>query len=365
MILESMPRPRPPHLHRQITRHGKAVWYVRIGRGPRIRIRAQFGTAEFETQYQAALEGKSSRPAKADAPRGSLAWLIKRYREVDAWQSLSLATRRQRENIFKQVISSAGHKPFGAISAATIAAGRDRRVATPFQARHFLDTMRGLFAWALETKFVKVNPAASVKYPKLKSGAGFPIWSEDDVLVYEARWPLGSKERVWLCVLLYTGLRRGDAVRIGRQHVRHGVAVIRTQKSQGEIEVHIPLLPPLVEALQEGPTAELAFICGANGKPMTKESFGNAFSDACRKAGIKKSAHGLRKIGATRAANNGATVAQLNAIFGWTGSKMASHYTQNADRARLAREAIGKLVNETATSISSPLQKVREPERKA
>jgi hypothetical protein len=33
---------------------------------------------------------------------------------------------------------------------------------------------------------------------------------------------------------------------------------------------------------------------------MTKESFGNAFSDACRKAGENKSAHGLRKIGATR-----------------------------------------------------------------
>jgi integrase len=97
---------------------------------------------------------------------------------------------------------------------------------------------------------------------------------------------------------------------------------------------------------------------------MTKESFGNAFSDACRKAGENKSAHGLRKIGATRAANNGATVAQLNAIFGWTGSKMASLYTQNADRRRLAQDAITKLVNETATSIPSPRHKVRAAERK-
>jgi len=97
---------------------------------------------------------------------------------------------------------------------------------------------------------------------------------------------------------------------------------------------------------------------------MTKESFGNAFSDACRKAGVNKSAHGLRKIGATRAANNGATVAQLNAIFGWTGSKMASLYTQNADRRRLAQDAITKLVNETATSIPSPSHKVRAAERK-
>jgi integrase len=96
----------------------------------------------------------------------------------------------------------------------------------------------------------------------------------------------------------------------------------------------------------------------------TKESFGNAFSGACRKAGINKSAHGLRKIGATRAANNGATVAQLNAIFAWTGSKMASLYTQNADRKRLAREAISKLANETGTSIHAPRQKVRVSARK-
>ena len=92
---------------------------------------------------------------------------------------------------------------------------------------------------------------------------------------------------------------------------------------------------------------------------MTKESFGNAFSNACRAAGVNKSAHGLRKIGATRAANNGATVAQLNAIFGWTGSKMASLYTQAADRERLAREAIGKLVNDVGTSFPAPSYQVR------
>ncbi len=45
---------------------------------------------------------------------------------------------------------------------------------------------------------------------------------------------------------------------------------------------------------------------------MTKESFGNDFCDACRKAGVNKSAHGLRKIGATRAAN-------LRGMVGGTG----------------------------------------------
>jgi hypothetical protein len=45
-------------------------------------------------------------------------------------------------------------------------------------------------------------------------------------------------------------------------------------------------------------------------------------------------------------ANNGATVAQLNALFGWTGSKMASLYAQSGDRKRLAQDAIAMLANE-------------------
>ena len=159
---------------------------------------------------------------------------------------------------------------------------------------------------------------------------------------------------MWFSVLLYTGLRRGDAVRLGRQHVRDRVAAIRTEKTG--MEVPLLMLPELLEVLHAGPTGELAFICGANGKPMTKESFGNAFSEACRAAGVNKSAHGLRKIGATRAANNGASVTQLNAIFGWTGSHMASFYTQSADRARLAREAMNKLVNKT-TNIYARTQR--------
>jgi integrase len=164
-----------------------------------------------------------------------------------------------------------------------------------------------------------VDPAAGVEYPPQRKSQGFPVWTEDDLARYEAKWPVGTKERVWLAVLLYTGLRRGDAVRLGRQHVRDGVASIRTEKSQGEIEVTIPILPALEQALRAGPTGELAYICGENGTPLTKESFGNMFRDACNEAGVRKSAHGVRNAGATRAANNGATVAQLEAIFGVAG----------------------------------------------
>jgi integrase len=211
---------------------------------------------------------------------------------------------------------------------------------------------------------VKADPTLSVKNPSRKKTRGFQPWTEDDVAAYERRWSIGTRQRVWLHVLLYTGLRRGDAVCLGRQHVRDGIATIKTEKSGYTVTVTLPILDALAETLVAGPCGDLTFIAGENGHPLTKESFGNLFRDACRAAGVPGSAHGVRKIAATRSANAGATVAQLEAIFGWQGGTMASLYTRAADRRRLALEAMHTLENEKRTTIVAPKRKVRHSEGK-
>jgi hypothetical protein len=134
-----MPRPRPPHLHRQVTRHGRTVWYVRVGKGRRIRIRSEFGSAEFDAEYSAAI-ANSSRPSKAAPTAGSLAWLCERYRaECPKWANFKPATRKQRENIFQAVMEASGYVAARAIIRDHIEAGRDRR--KPHQGRHFVDAM--------------------------------------------------------------------------------------------------------------------------------------------------------------------------------------------------------------------------------
>jgi len=351
-----MPRPLP-HLHRENTRHGKTVWYVRVGKGPRIRLRAEFGTEDFDGEYQAALTGQ---PRKRGAPAaGTLAWLIERYRETAEWSGRSAATRKQREHIFQQIIASAGHEPFGKITMETITAGRDRRAHKPHQARHFLDAMRGLFRWAVKARHTRHDPTAGVTNPPRKHGDGFIPWTEEHVAAYQQRWPLGTKERVWLDVLLYSGLRRGDAVRYGRQHVRNDVGRIKTEKSGFTVTAVVPVLPVLAETLAAGPCGDLTFIVGERGQPLTKESFGNAFRAACRAAGVPGSAHGVRKIAATTAANNGATTSQLKALFAWTTDSMPAIYTRNADRERLGREAGYMLANDERSSIPAPRHPVR------
>lgn len=360
--MTGMPRPRPPHLQRERTRHGRAVWYVRVGKGPRVRVLAEYGTPEFDAAYNAAVIGRPiSAPGKASA--GSIQWLIDRYRESAAWTGphLSQATRRQRDNIFHSVTKTNGRDAYSGISASSLTKSRDKRAHTPHQARHFLDAMRGLFRWALAADLVKDDPTTAIDNPKRRKGKGFPIWSEDEVDRYQEQWPLGTRQRVWIDVLLYTGLRRGDAVRLGRQHIRNGVATLTTEKSRGEITVTIPLLPVLQRTLEAGPCGDLAFICGERGTPLTKESFGNMFKDACRQAGIVgKSAHGIRKVGATRAAEAGATAWELDALFGWKGQRTSAIYTEDANRKRLGLQAAGKLIrNDAGTSPPAPLEIVR------
>lgn len=353
-MIPDMPRKLPLFVHRERTRHGKIIYYFRREMGPRTRL-PDYGADGFHEAYRAALAGLPA-PERRGAPRAhTLAWLLAQYRVSSSdWAALSKATRRQRDNIFTNLIDAHGNEPYRAITRASILASREKRVTTPSQARNFLDAMRGVFRWAKGAALIEEDPTEGVANPKRPKGKGFAAWTVTDVEKYQARWLVDTKERVWFDVLFYTGLRRGDAVVIGKQHVRDGIATIRTEKSGEIVEVNIPIPPELAETLSAGPTGDLAWICGTHGDPLTKESFGNRFREACNEAGIRgKSAHGVRKIAATIAAEAGLTVAELEALFGWTGGTMASHYTRTANRKSLAIQGAGKIANARLRTLNA------------
>lgn len=340
-MTEDMPRKLPPFVNRQRTRFGKNLYYFRRGKGPRTPL-PDPSSPEFEAAYTAALTGHTRAPA-AKAGTGSMAWLIGQYRQSSAFLALSRATRKQRDTFYVKIIDHHGDEPYAATTKAGIAKARDRRAATPAQARNFLDAMRGLFGWAAESGFITVDPTIGVKNPPRKKGPGFPAWTMDDVAAYVACWPQGTVQWVWLHVLLYTGLRRGDAVRVGWQNVRDGVITLGTEKT--DTEAFMVLLPELEHALKVGPTGDMVWICGKGGLPLTKESFGNQFGEACRAAGVNKSAHGLRKLLSAICAERGFTDAEMDAWFGWADGKMASHYRRSASRKAMAVNASDKIVN--------------------
>lgn len=334
-----MARPRPRYLHRDVSQHGQVRWYVHLPGKPKVRLQGDYGSPEFMAAYDAVAAGSATiGPRKPGA--GSLGWLIGQYKASSAWAALGLATQRQRENIYKHVVAEAGAVGFRDIERKHIIAGRERRLATPNQANNFIKSMRAVFTWALDAEHVADDPTKGVKMLRVKT-EGYHVWTDAEVAAYEAHWPIGTRQRLALDLLLFTGLRRGDAVRLGRQHVRDGAFRIKTEKNG--VWVEAPLLPPLAASIAAAPTGDLAFISGLRGEPLTKESFGNYFRGWCRAAAVPGAAHGLRKAGATRAADNGATTTQLKAIFGWTDDKMPGLYTRTADRTRSAAQGMGKL----------------------
>ena len=91
----------------------------------------------------------------------------------------------------------------------------------------------------------------TVKIASAPRTRGYHTWTDAEIAAYEARWPLGTRQRLWLAVLQHTGLRRGDATRLRWDDIRDGIIRVHARKNGAPVAV--PLEPELAEALAAGP----------------------------------------------------------------------------------------------------------------
>ena len=207
--------------------------------------------------------------------------------------------------------------------------------------------MRQLFAWAIspEYGYARNNPACDVTRLRGTNPVGIPAWTEHDALRYEARHPLGTKERLAFD-LLFTGVRRSDVVRLGPQMERwftetlpdgnrvevQKLVFTETKGGSRIVKTHeLPILPPLRES---------------------KPSAIGSRSDAVRPV-LRISAR-MACASSQRCAEAGATEHQLMALFGWTNPQQAALYTKKANRAKLEAQAAALLQAQTSNK-SVPL----------
>jgi integrase len=194
---------------------------------------------------------------------------------------------------------------------------------------------------------VASNVARDIElFPARKEG--FHTWSLAEVERYEERPPLGTPARWVLALLIFTGQRKSDLIRLGREHVTKRGDLHFTQAKNDKrnpVKVEIPILPELREALNACPSFGKTFLQTIHPEPYTFAGFGSRFRAWCDQAGLPEcSSHVLRKAGATIAAENGATDAQMMAIFGWADHRQAAHYTRKAERKKMARSGMHLLV---------------------
>jgi len=166
---------------------------------------------------------------------------------------------------------------------------RDERSDRPGAANTRLKALKALFAWACEEKpeLAPQNPTLGVRKIKYATD-GHHSWSPGEIIQYRDRHPIGSKARLALDLLLYTGGRREDAVRLGSQHVRNGRIKFRQAKNEhrSPIDIDIPLHSELEASITATPSGHLTFLITEFGRPFTPAGFGNWFRARCDEAGL-------------------------------------------------------------------------------
>jgi integrase len=334
--------------------------------GRKIRIREKYGTEAFALAYADALRAVAGggEVMKAALP-GTFGWLAACYFTSTEFTKLDAKSQTTRRLVIEGCLREPRKPgssdlmrdcPISAISAAHIKMLRDRRASHPGAANNRRKYLSSLFAWAVEQNKLRMNPARDIRKIKYATD-GFHTWSVGEVRQFEARHPIGNKARLALALLLYLGVRRGDVVSLGRQHVKDGwLRFIPKKTSYRRRRMsEKPVLPVLADIIAKSPTGDLTYLVTAYDKPFTAAGFGNWFRERCNEAGLSHcSAHGLRKAGATIAAENGATDRQLMALFDWETAAQANVYTAAADRKRLAGEAAKLLADDQIENRNCP-----------
>lgn len=338
------------NLYSDQDRHGNTRFYYR-SKGKKTRLHKEVGTTAFLDEYRRVRAGQHVAKDHHTAAPQTLRWLVEQYYKSGAFMGLGPGTRTMRRRALDRLCESLqgstprGKLPFAQMQRRHILAIRDERAETPEAAKNLLKFIRNMFNWALDAGYAEHNPALNIRNLPSTSD-GHHTWTVAEIQQYCQRHPLGTKPRLALELLLFTGVRVSDAVTLGKQMERNGWLHFTEAKDAARHPKRreLPILPRLRHAIDVTPSGNLNYIVTQHGKPFTVKGFSNWFKKQCRAAGLGHcSAHGVRKAAATIAAMNGATPHQLMAIFGWKKISQAEHYTKAVDLRTVTAGAIGKL----------------------
>lgn len=337
------PLRKPPRYCQGIEdRHGKFRWYYRRPGFPRIALPGLPWTPEFMAAYEKATNGEKLEIGKSRSGTGTVSALVASFYRTSDFTGLSVSTKPTYRGIIERFRAEHGDKRVAHMEKRHLQKLVSDKAATPAAANNMLRMVHLLMRHAVELGWRGDDPTQGVRKMKRKSG-GFLTWEEDHIAAFLDHHKPGTRAHLALSLLLYTGQRRSDVVRMGRQHVRNGVLSIVQQKT-GQ-DVHIPLHGGLRAILDALPLDNLSFLVTAQGRPFTPAGFTNWFRDITREAGLPDglSPHGLRKATCRRLAEAGCTPHEIMAISGHKSLTEVTRYTVAAGRKDLAKRAIASL----------------------
>ncbi|WP_181824490.1 tyrosine recombinase XerC [Phaeobacter gallaeciensis] len=344
---------------------GNIRYRVRVRGNKNHRITLPIGPEhpEFHQIYLAARMGIIESPSdiQLQASKGTVEWLVSEYlshieRMVSSGQASHL-TLKQRQNFRPLILTrkstsgkSEGRSWAGLpmeIPAAELAALRDDLMTTPGKAKNVFKMLKAMYKWGCERGHCQTNPAASISV-HYKSQGGATPWSLDDLQKYREHHQPGTMAHMTLTLFMFTACRISDAYQLGREHEKriNGTTWLSwNPQKKGSRQIEIPVLPPLMIAIQSQKVVGSTYLLTELGRPFrSAEGLRNKFKDWCREAGLPdRSSHGIRKAAGHLLALHGATQYEIMAIHGHAQASTSQIYTESVERLKLAEMGVSKL----------------------
>jgi|SRR5579885_558859 integrase len=334
-----------PYINEYRDRHGKIRRYFRRKNYPRVEIKGEPGTQEFLENYTRIIAQATTHSDHQPPSPGTVERVVSDYLASESFKHLSPSTQKMRRAVLKRFVAKHGSKRLFLMEPRHVT----EIIASqkPFAAKNYLKTLRGLMTFAVNTNVIKSDPTQGIKPPKVTAGH-IHTWTESEIARFEAKYPIGTKARLAMGLMLYTAQRRSDVIKLGPQHIQGDKIVIRQQKTKMDKTdrvLMIPIHPELRAILNAHKSLHLTFLVTDYGKPFSAAGFGNLFRKWCNDAGLVKcSAHGLRKAQLRRLAELGCTSKELQAISGHRSLMELQPYIDAADQIQLAESAIEKQI---------------------
>jgi enterobacteria phage integrase len=342
-----MPRKLPLNVERNQVK-GHTYLSFRLGKGPRIRLPDDPTSQAFRDAYTAAMVGETAaKPTiKKDAP-GTIGALIASYKASGAYTGLSETSKAGYSSRLEQIRVDHGHRAVAGLTKDRIQTFiLDPLADRPGAALDTLKKLRILITHAIGKGWLKHDPSTDIKRPK---GKEIRAWTDAELLAFERRWPIGTKQRTAYALMLNMGTARVDTHLLTWNQVDDG-ACYRRHKTG--VAVDMAVSEDLQKALAATPRKHVCVITTAYGKPFTVDGFSGWMRDAIKAAGIADLTcrpHGLRKTLGRLLADADCSAHDIMAALGHTTLAEAERYTREADRRRGGRRAIAKLEDHKIT----------------
>lgn len=335
----------PPYVTQHFDQHGRLRTRFRKTGLQAQYAKSVFPSRDFWTEYDAWLNGEPAPAGIERPPPGTVADLVARFFANPSRLGPSPDTQKRNRSILDSFRAEHGHRMVEDVRFDALDGIIARKAETaPWQAKKLRRLLGKLFGYAVKLKLIDTNPVADTEVVRPKAGA-WHTWTEGEIEQFIARHPVGTKAYLAMMLMLWTGQRRSDAVRMKYSDVADGWIPVEQKKTGASLS--LPIAGPLIEAIEsiELPgDGDDTFLRNGYGRPFTPDGFGNWFRARCDEAGLLQcSAHGLRKAISRRMAEIDLSNQSIKSVTGHKTDSEVSRYTRDAEQVKMAREAMGRL----------------------